>query len=145
MVPHVTSSPPTPPLVNNPHSPCYHCITNLDLAGTEGHALIRPNHEAPKFFISPVDSQLYQLINGTTIFHVNLHNITENSVVSPDRAESPLQLDFGTKQAPLRMVIEPKKSGLTNGRWRWQGPMLYYETTTNVMKNGHVQGSNLGL
>jgi hypothetical protein len=114
-------------------------------SGEPGHAIVRPHGRAPRFFISPRDSQLYQIVNGTTIFHVSLHNITDASTVTPEQENSPLPLAFGTTQAPLRLSISSKKDGQTNGFWRWQGPMLFYETDTSVMKEGRIQGTNNGM
>jgi hypothetical protein len=108
---------------------------------------LAPRFFAPKFFISPRDQQLYQVVNSTTIFPVNLYNITADSIApaGPESQESPIPLQFGTRQAPLRLSTAPNREGQTNGFWRWQGPMLYYETTTSVMKDGHIQGTNNGM
>jgi hypothetical protein len=122
--------------------------TQASFTDTPGYAVVRPSStsQAPKFFISPRDSQLYQAVNSTTVFPVTLRNITDSSVVSPEAHESPLALAFGTSRAPLRVAIDVDgRKSVSTGTWRWQGPMLVYETDTATVAHGHVRGSNDGL
>jgi hypothetical protein len=89
---------------------------------TLGHAAIRHHSAAPYFFISPRDAQLYQLVNATTVFHVNVLNMTMSAAQGADGlvtlSAGSLPLASSTRQAPHRLALGAKKEGVTGGRWR---------------------------
>ena len=53
--------------------------------------------------------QLYQYVNDTTIYPVNVYNVTMPRV------------------PPLQLRTERKPDGLRGGTWRFAGSMLYYD------------------
>lgn len=80
--------------------------------GTPGNLTVAQNYKAPPLFYIN-GGQLWQPINETTIFSVNLLNTTH--------------VPFADGNYPLQLVLAPKQNGIRGGYWRWDGTMLYYD------------------
>ncbi|KAJ2931734.1 hypothetical protein H1R20_g5353, partial [Candolleomyces eurysporus] len=76
--------------------------------GQPGNVTIRVDEKSPSFFFVR-KNQLYQYVNDTTIYPVNVHNVTIDRV------------------PPLQLVLGKKPDGLPGGTWRFSGSMLYYD------------------
>ena len=77
-------------------------------AGTPGNLTAATEDRQPEWFYIR-QNQLYQVINSTAIYSVNIKNMT------------------GTPDFPLQLLSSQKRSGNSYGVWRWQGSMLFYE------------------
>lgn len=77
------------------------------LVGTPGNLTAATEERQPEWFYIR-QGQLYQVINSTAIYPVNIKNMT------------------GTSDFPLQLLSSHKRSG-NHGIWRWQGSMLFYE------------------
>lgn len=75
--------------------------------GFPGNLTAVTNDRRPEWFYIR-QNQLYQVVNSTTIYAVNLKNI-------------------GIPDYPLQLVSSNKREGNRYGVWRWQGSMLFYE------------------
>ncbi|KAH7929441.1 hypothetical protein BV22DRAFT_1080897 [Leucogyrophana mollusca] len=75
--------------------------------GSPGRAVVKQDTSPPMFYIN--HDQLWQYQNETYIFPVNVVNSTL------------------TADAPLQVTVGEKQGGLSGGRWRWRGTMLYYD------------------
>ncbi|TEB30263.1 hypothetical protein FA13DRAFT_1734102 [Coprinellus micaceus] len=76
--------------------------------GVPGNVTMKVNARVPDtFFVRK--GQLYQYVNDTTIYPVNVHNVTMPRV------------------PPLQLRAERKPDGLRGGTWRFAGSMLYYD------------------
>ncbi|KAH7914360.1 hypothetical protein BJ138DRAFT_1144109 [Hygrophoropsis aurantiaca] len=75
--------------------------------GSPGRAIVTQESSPPLFYIN--HDQLWQYQNDTYIFPVSVLNSTL------------------TADAPLQVTISEKSEGLSGGRWRWRGTMLYYD------------------
>ncbi len=69
----------------------------------------------PLFYLNR--GRLFQFINDTTIFSVNVVNTTE---------EAP-----GVPEIPLQLVLSEKTGGISSGSWGWKGTMLVYQLGSN--------------
>ncbi|KDQ64496.1 hypothetical protein JAAARDRAFT_228050 [Jaapia argillacea MUCL 33604] len=105
-------------------SPKYLSVPNPP--GVPGNVSVYPNPSPPYFFVR--NDQLWQITNDTSILAVNVVNTT------------------GVADVPLKLMVGKKRSGITNGSWRWRGTMLYYEQGSNsnqgvyyvcIEKTGH--------
>ncbi|TFK43537.1 hypothetical protein BDQ12DRAFT_731546 [Crucibulum laeve] len=83
----------------------------VHVPGSLGNLTVAPNsREPPLFYI--YQNQLWQFTNETTIYPVNVVNVT------------------GTSDFPLQLVLGTKREGVSTGSWRWRGAMLYYDQGT---------------
>lgn len=87
-------------------------LTPSTHSGTPGNLTVAQNYKAPPLFYIN-GGQLWQPINETTIFSVNLLNTTH--------------VPFADGNYPLQLVLAPKQNGIRGGYWRWDGTMLYYD------------------
>ncbi|KAJ3522342.1 hypothetical protein NMY22_g11932 [Coprinellus aureogranulatus] len=76
--------------------------------GQPGNVTTKINAKNPSVFFLR-KNQLYQYVNDTTIYPVNVHNVTIPRV------------------PPLQLRVEKKLDGLKGGTWRFAGSMLYYD------------------
>lgn len=102
--------------------------------GVPGNLTISPNSRAPGlFYINR--GQLWQYINATSIFHVNVVNTT---TVVP-----------GMQDIPVQLVLDSKRTGIKSGSFRWKGTMLYYDygqqTNQGVYYSCAVEGGGTNL
>ncbi|KAL9712710.1 hypothetical protein Ac2012v2_003947 [Leucoagaricus gongylophorus] len=81
---------------------------NVHDEGTPGNLTAATEDRQPEWFYIR-QNQLYQVINSTAIYSVNIKNMT------------------GTPDFPLQLLSSQKRSGNSYGVWRWQGSMLFYE------------------
>jgi len=91
--------------------PRYLTATGDPGLGVDSHAFIVPHISPSLYLISPPNGgQLYQLLNESSIMHVNIMNVTEDST-----ARLPFKLRFGQQ-----------KEGVMDGWWSWIGTRLHY-------------------
>lgn len=77
-------------------------------AGQAGNLTIKGNTKNPaSYFVRK--NQLYQYVNDTTIYPVNVYNVTL------------------PRTPPLQLRTSRKAEGLKGGSWRFAGSMLYYD------------------
>ncbi|KAF9451719.1 hypothetical protein P691DRAFT_637619, partial [Macrolepiota fuliginosa MF-IS2] len=81
---------------------------NVHLEGFPGNLTATTNARRPEWFYIR-HNRLYQVVNSTAIYPVNIKNIT------------------GTPDYPLQLISSQKNEGNKYGVWRWQGSMLFYE------------------
>ncbi|KAF5364287.1 hypothetical protein D9756_000631 [Leucocoprinus leucothites] len=81
---------------------------NVHDEGAPGNLTATTEDRRPEWFYIR-KNQLYQVINSTAIYPVNIKNMT------------------GTSDFPLQILSGQKKTGNRYGSWRWQGSMLFYE------------------
>jgi len=127
----------------------------LGSAATKGAGgdIIVGNHPTPdQFYVDP-RGNLFQSINETTILYVNVMNTsTANAAELGQKPREPLEyssqlhLHDNTPAPPLKLVLGTRREGLTAGKWRWQGTLLFYELPSMFsFRDGRVKGTNQGL
>lgn len=127
--------------------------------GDAGNAIVTPRPAPASFYISPRDGQLYQMINHTSVLHVNVLNTTSapaprsafallSSSSSSDTVQHPLGSAYaqarlelalapGTPHNPLKLEMSSRKAqGSQLGTWKWTGSMLYYEDRAGRTNSG---------
>ena len=72
--------------------------------------LVHGAHKPPPLFYVN-QRQLWLLVNETTVFPVNMHNVTGD--YHPD--------------LPFQLVLGKKVEGVQGGEWRWQQTSLIYD------------------
>jgi hypothetical protein len=87
-----------------------------------------PNARPPLYYIHR--TQLWQVVNDTTILSVNILNTTSTVPIMPE--EHPNQ----PKPRPLRLVLGKKQEGV-RGSWRYRGTLLTFDFAAG--------GNNYGL
>lgn len=107
-----------------------------------GNAIINSAPSPLPFFVSPRDGQLYQVVNATTVLHVNVLNTTRTPDAHPlgsayAQARLELALAPNTPHSPLKLELAPTRApGAPVGAWRWQGTMLYYDDKAERTNSG---------
>lgn len=84
------------------------------VSGGPGNTTIGQSSRPPLFYINK--GQLYQSINASFIYPVNVKNVT------------------GRDDFPLQISVGEDYDGMSGGTWRWQGTRLFYDygSSTNM-------------
>ncbi|TFK75915.1 hypothetical protein BDN72DRAFT_874163 [Pluteus cervinus] len=97
--------------------------------GATGSLSLSVNHKAPPLFYVN-QGQLWQPVNETTIYRVNVVNTTHTA--------------YPNANFPLKLVLGKKPEGVTGGVWRWSGTMLYYDNGPQTNGGLYYHCENFG-